>query len=161
MIKLILSIPVFLFFAAHGQINPKPPSEKPVQSAPAVSQSPAVSRNTPPLSISDFGAVGNGSFDNADAIKNAVEYVIAHPQKLIVPIGNFFTSRSIIARNPLAGRFFTLHLEGILSNKSSSNEYLSRITYGSKSGFALGIQLGRSIEIENITILGQYTFPHS
>ena len=161
MIKLILSIPVFLFFAAHGQINPKPPSEKPAQSAPAVSQSPAVTRNTPQLSISDFGAVGNGSFDNADAIKNAVEYVIAHPQKLIVPIGNFFTSRSIIARNPLAGRFFTLHLEGILSNKSSSNEYLSRITYGSKSGFALGIQLGRSIEIENITILGQYSFPHS
>jgi hypothetical protein len=143
--KLILSIPILLFLSTNGQINQKQTNDK----------------NSTQLSISDFGAVGNGRYDNADAIKNAVEYVISHPQKLIVPVGNFYTSHSIIARNPVAGRFFTLHLEGMLSNKSASNEYLSRITYGPKTGFAFGIQLGRSIVIENITILGQYTFPNS
>jgi hypothetical protein len=111
------------------------------------------------LSITDFGAVGNGSHDDADAIQAAIDYVIKNPQPLIVPIGNFIISHSILAQNN--GKYFTLHLSGIFSNKSSSNEYLSKITYIGKSGFAIGVQFGRSIEIENITILGQYTFPQS
>ena len=111
------------------------------------------------LSITDFGAVGNGRYDNADAIMTACNYVIAHPQPLIVPIGNFYTSRPILLQNH--GQFFTIHLSGVLPNKSASNEYLSRITYGGKSGYAFGIQLGRGIVIENLTITGQYTFSNS
>lgn len=111
------------------------------------------------VSITDFGAVGNGSYDNADAFTLAAEYVIAHPQPLIVPIGSFYTSRSILLQNN--GRYFTIHMTGTMPNKSSSNEYLSKIIYGGKSGYAIGIQFGRSILIENITVIGQYTFPNT
>lgn len=111
------------------------------------------------LSFSDFGAAGDGNHDDADAITFACNYVIAHPQTLIAPIGNFYISHPILLQNN--GRFFTIHIAGMLSNKSSSNEYLSKITYGGKSGYAFGIQLGRSVVIENITIIGQYTFPNN
>lgn len=107
-----------------------------------------------------FGAKGDGIHDDADAIQAWCNYAIVHPQPLILPIGNFITSHPILLQNPVAGRFFTLHLSGILSNKSASNEYLSRITYTGRAGYALGIQLGRSIEIENISIIGQYSFPN-
>lgn len=111
------------------------------------------------LSFTDFGAVGDGVHDDADAISAACSYVIAHPQPLIVPVGNFYISHSILLQNN--GRYFTIHLVGLLPNKSSSNEYLSKIIYGGKSGYAIGIQLGRSILIENISIVGQYVFPIS
>lgn len=111
------------------------------------------------ISITDFGAHSGITFDNADALQLAVDYAIKNRIPLTVPLGDFFTSRSILCQNN--GQFFTLHLKGIFSNKSSSNEYLSKIIYTGKSGYALGIQLGRSILIENLTILGQYTLPNS
>lgn len=111
------------------------------------------------LSVLDFGAAGDGIHDDADAITAACDYVIAHPQPLTMPIGNCYISHPIILQNN--GRYFTIHISGLLSNKSSSNEYLSKITYGGKSGFAFGIQFGRSVIIENLTIIGQYTFPNT
>lgn len=111
------------------------------------------------VSFKDFGAAGDGRHDDADAIQAAVDYVIKHPQPLIVEIGNFYISHPIHLQNN--GRYFTIHIAGILPNKSSSDEYLSKITYGGRSGYAFGIQFGRSVEIENITVLGQYTFPYS
>lgn len=111
------------------------------------------------LTVLDFGATGDGIHDDADAILNACNYVIAHPQPLLVPIGNFYISHPILLQNN--GKYFTIRISGLLSNKSSSNEYLSKITCGFKSGYAFGIQFGRSIFIENLTITGQYTFPNS
>lgn len=110
------------------------------------------------LSFADFGAAGDGNHDDADAITNACAYVIAHPQTLIAPIGSFYISHPILLQNN--GRYFTIHISGLLSNKSSSNEYLSKIIYGVRSGYAFGIQFGRSVVIENLTITGQYTFPN-
>lgn len=111
------------------------------------------------LSFTDFGAAGDGRHDDVDAITAACNYVIAHPQPLTVPFGNFYISHSILLQNN--GAYFTIHLAGLLSNKSSSDQYLSKIIYGSKSGYAFGIQFGRSVVIENVTIIGQYTFPNT
>jgi hypothetical protein len=111
------------------------------------------------LSFADFGAAGDGNHDDADAITAACNYVISHPQELIAPIGSFYISHPILLQNN--GRYFTIHISGLLSNKSSSNEYLSKIIYGGKSGYAFGIQFGRSVVIENLTIIGQYTFPNT
>ena len=111
------------------------------------------------LSFSDFGAVGDGRHDDVDAITAACNYVIEHPQPLTVPFGNFYISHSILLHNN--GKYFTIKLSGLLSNKSSSDQYLSKIIYGGRSGYAFGIQYGRSIVIENVTIIGQYTFPNT
>ena len=115
------------------------------------------------VSIKDFGAIGDGIHDDYKAIQTACDYVIKHPAVLIIPVGNYLISHPIVLQNVVNGQyqFFTIHIRGILPNKSASNEYASRITCGFKSGFGIGIQIGRSITIENITIVGQYTFPNS
>ena len=114
------------------------------------------------VSIKDFGAVGDGSHDDYQAIQKACDYVIEHPAILFIPVGNFFISHPITLSKMANGqpRFFTIHIRGMLTNKSTGNEYLSRITCGFKSGYGIGIQFGRGVLIENITLLGQYTFPY-
>ena len=98
--KLILSIPVFLFFAAQGQINPKPPSEKPSQSTPPVSQSPAVNRNTPQLSISDFGAIGAVFLRQPLRERRKTRYVGEHeralPQRPIIGRTGYFIFGNVL-----------------------------------------------------------------
>jgi Pectate lyase superfamily protein len=113
------------------------------------------------ISVKDFGAVGDGKHDDIEALEHARDYVIQHPAVLIMPIGSYFISRPFILQNMVNGQnqFFTVHLKGIFPSKSASLEYLSRIICGYKSGFGIGIQLGRGIIIENITLLGMYTFP--
>lgn len=111
------------------------------------------------LSITDFGAVGNGTYDNSVAIQNAIDYVITHPQKLIVPIGEFAYSKSILAQN--FEKFFTLHIAGVLPSKSASKQYLSIFTYTGRTGYAFGVQLAKGIIIENIFFQGQYRKPES
>jgi hypothetical protein len=115
------------------------------------------------ISIKDFGAVGDGVHDDYKAIQSACDYAIKHPAVVIIPVGNYLISHPIVLQNVVNGQyqFFTIHIRGLLPNKSASNEYISRITCGFKSGFGIGIQMGRGITIENITLLGQYTFPNS
>jgi hypothetical protein len=114
------------------------------------------------ISINDFGAIGDGVTDNWQAIINACNYAIANPTecyKVRVPVGDYHYSKPLLLQNN--GAFCTIKLKGDFNNKSSSNQYLSKLTYTGKSGYAIGIQLGRSIDIRNLTILGQYTFPNS
>jgi hypothetical protein len=115
------------------------------------------------ISVKDFGAVGNGSHDDIGAFELARDYVIQHPATLIIPIGNYFISRPLMLQSIVKGQYqyFTIHMSGIMPNKSASEQYLSKITCGFKSGFGIGMQLGRGIVIENITIVGQYTVPYS
>jgi hypothetical protein len=113
------------------------------------------------VSIIDFGAIAGG-FDNANVFDSAIAWAITHPCVITMPVGAFYTSRPWLWQNIQNGtnRFFTIHLKGQMNNKSSSDEYLTKIIYTGKSGYAIGIQRGRSIVIENITILGQYNFPN-
>jgi hypothetical protein len=118
------------------------------------------------LSVKDYGAKGDGKTDDTQAIQAACDLCIQNPQicsTVRFPVGNYRTSKPIILQNLKNGqyRFFTVRLLGDLSNKAGSNDYLSRITCDYKNGFGLGIQLGRSIEIKNLTILGKYSFPYS
>lgn len=114
------------------------------------------------ISVKDFFAMGDGSSDDYLPIINACNYCIANPKictQVRFPIGNYKTTKSILLQNN--GKYFTIKLTGDVSNKSSSDPYLSKITYTGTGGYAIGIQYGRSVEIENLTILGQYTFPYS
>lgn len=114
------------------------------------------------VNIKDFGAKGDGSTDDHDAILTACNFCIANPSVCTTvrfPIGNYRINEPILLQNK--GKYFTIKLTGDVSNKSSSDGYLSKITYSGLGGYAIGIQYGRSVEIENLTILGQYTFPYS
>lgn len=115
------------------------------------------------ISVLSFGAHAGDAFDNSNAFDLAAAYVIEHPAVLTIPVGNFNISRPWLLQRVVNGanQFFTIHIKGVLSNKSSSNEFLSRITCNYKSGYGIGIELGRGIVIENVTVMGQYAFPYS
>jgi len=114
------------------------------------------------VNIKDFGAKGDGIADDYLSIINACNFCIVNPTvctSVRFPIGSYKISKPILLQNN--GKYFTIKLTGDVSNKSSSDNYLSKIIYTGRNGYAIGIQYGRSIEIENLTILGQYTFPYS
>jgi hypothetical protein len=118
------------------------------------------------INVKDFGAKGNGIADDYLPIQKACDYCILNPticNTVRLPVGNYRTTHSIMLQYSPHGsnQFFTIKLTGDFPNKSASNNYLSRITYDNNQGFAIGVQLGRSIEIANITVLGKYTYPYS
>lgn len=121
--------------------------------------------NTGTVNVKDFGAKGDGIADDYLPIQAACNACIANPSLCVnvrFPVGNYRITRSIVLQNIRNGEysFFTMRLTGDAPAKSASDRWLSRITYDNNNGFAIGIQLGRGITIENLTILGKYQFPY-
>ncbi|HEY8734873.1 MAG TPA: glycosyl hydrolase family 28-related protein, partial [Puia sp.] len=121
--------------------------------------------NTGTINVKDFGAKGDGVADDLIPIQKACNACIAYPAtctSVRLPVGNYRITQPLMLQKIQNGQyaFFTLRLTGDAPNKSASDSWLSRITYDSKSGFAIGVQLGRGITIENITLLGKYQFPY-
>jgi hypothetical protein len=117
------------------------------------------------LSVTDFGARAGG-YDNSTAFKQASDYLIQHPEAgstLYIPAGTFYMSRPWILQNVQSGKwqFFTIKIIGTTDAQSPAGGYGTNIVYTGKTGFAIGIQFGRGIAIENIGISGQYHFPGS
>lgn len=114
------------------------------------------------LTVLDFGAVGDGRHDDIIAFELARDYVITHPNILEVPVGNYYISRPLLLQYLVNGvnKYFTIHMRGVLPNKSASSTFLSNIICGFKSGYGIGMQFGRGIKLENLTITGQYTLPN-
>ena len=113
------------------------------------------------VSVKDFGAKCDGVTDDIVADSTACMYCIQNPQictTVKFPVGSSLISRPLKLQNN--GRYFTIRLVGDVSNKSASGSYLSQIICNFKSSYGIGIQYGRSIEIENISLLGAYTFPN-
>jgi hypothetical protein len=159
----LLVLNLFFFLSVSAQVNKKPPvvlnGMPPYNTASVQTINTRADTLRNDLSITDFGAHSGMLYDNASAFQTAVDYAISHHRILTVPLGDFYISKSILCQNN--GYQFSIWMRGIFSNKSASNEYLSKIIYTGKSGFALGIQMGRGVVIENLTILGQYTFINS
>jgi Pectate lyase superfamily protein len=118
------------------------------------------------INVRDFGAIGDGKHDDYQAIQSAIDYAIQNPSvasSVRFPVANYRITHPLIlelVRNNKR-QYFTVRLFGDLPNKSASNNYLSRITCDFTNGFGIGIQYGRGITIENITLLGKYAFPYS
>jgi hypothetical protein len=117
------------------------------------------------ISVKDFGAKCDGITDDYIADSSACAYCIANPRicsTVSFPIGHSRITKPLLLQHVVGGenKFFTIHLKGALPNKSASDAYLSAIICDFKRGFGLGIELGRGILIENLTILGKYTFPN-
>lgn len=119
--------------------------------------------NTGLISVKDFFAMGDGRSDDYLPIINACNYCIANPKicrEVRFPAGgNYRTTKPFLLQN--AGKYFTITLKGDFSNKSCSDQYTSKIICDYKSGYGIGIQYGRGITIENLTIVGKYSLPVS
>ena len=118
------------------------------------------------VDVRDFGAKWDGVTDDIVADSTACAYCIAHPvmcSTVRFPVGNTVHSRPLLLQNVVNGanQMFSINLKGGLSNKAYLNAYGSTIHYTGKSGFAIGVELGRSIKIENLSIVGQFGFPNS
>lgn len=115
------------------------------------------------LNVRDWFAMGDGTTDDYLPIINACNYCLINPKlcnRVRFPAGySFRTTKPILLQNN--GKYFTTTLSGDFSNKYASDEYLSKIICDYKSGFGIGVQYGRGITIENLTIVGKYTFPYS
>ena len=114
------------------------------------------------VSITDFGAKVDGKTDDFKADSAACAYCIANPKRctgVVFPVGHSRITKPLLLQNN--GQFFTIRLLGLHPAKSASNDYLSVIDCDFKAGYGIGIQLGRGIVIENLSISGKYTFPNS
>jgi hypothetical protein len=119
-----------------------------------------------PPGQTDFSQYADGSKDAYPVIQEACDYCIANPQACVavhLPVGRFRISHPIILEKVVDGKwqFFTLKLNGAAPAKSAGDQYLSRIICDYPDGFAIGIQSGRGVEIENLAITGKYSFPNS
>ncbi len=118
--------------------------------------------NTGSVDIRSFGAKVDGVTDDIIADSTACAFCIANPKtcsEVIFPVGHSRITRPLILQNN--GHFFTIHIKGAYPAKEASDQYLSQIDCDFKAGFGIGIQLGRGIIIENLSIVGKYNFPYT
>jgi hypothetical protein len=114
------------------------------------------------VNVMEFGAKCDGITDDIIADSTACAYCIAHPffcSTVVFPVGHSRISRPLLLQNN--GHYFTIHLKGMLPAKEASDQYLSGLFCDYKSGYGIGIQLGRGVIIENLAITGRYTKPYS
>lgn len=170
---LVMIFPLIPLAQVKSPISPLPPTlfrphplppAAPVQNPPPKTDSliiRIIDTSGSSIDPRSFGAKGDGIADDYLPLLAACNACILYPRnctRVRIPAGyNFRITQSLLLQNN--GQFFTITLGGDCSNKSASNQYLSKITFDAKTGYAIGIQLGRSIRIENITITGQYLFP--
>jgi len=112
----------------------------------------------------DFRKYADGKRDAYPALQAACDYCIAHPEtctSLKLPVGTFRISHPLILQKVENGRwaFFNFSLSGATPAKSAVSSYQTTIICDFRSGFGIGIQFGRGISIQNLNIIGKYTFP--
>jgi hypothetical protein len=118
--------------------------------------------NTGSVDIRSFGAKVDGITDDIIADSTACAFCIANPKtcsEVIFPVGHSRITRPLILSNN--GNQFTIHIKGMYPAKEASDGYLSQIICDYKAGPGIGIINGRGIVIENLSIIGKYTFPYS
>jgi hypothetical protein len=118
------------------------------------------------LNVKDLGAKADGQHDDYLVIQKAIDGAIQNPSlgtSIYFPVGRYRITHPLLLQYVVNGRwqFFTIKLFGDAPAKSASNAYLSSIICDFTDGFAIGIQLGRGVQIENLNFLGRYTFPLS
>lgn len=120
------------------------------------------------MSVRWFGATGNGSTDDSPAINKLVNIIVATSAPAVricyFPTGNYLLNSPIIAARFNSGTnkyaFISIDFIGADPMKSPAT-YTTQILANFTNTFAIGIQYGRNITIENIKFTGAYTLPNS
>jgi len=116
------------------------------------------------LNVRWFGAVGNGGTDDWYALQKGIDYIVDNPaaaRTLYFPPGTYRIGRPlIIARfTGTVYRQASINLLGPASAKDIAVGGAS-IAPAFNNTFAIGIQMGKGVEIKNLGIRGQFTFPN-
>jgi hypothetical protein len=113
------------------------------------------------FSVKWYGAVGNNSTDDTAAIQAAINSCIVAEKISIVrfPYGHYVISQGLVARSTTgAGQpsiFFSLSLLGeVFSYDSGPIGATSAIRCTHVDNFAIGIQRGKGVVVDNLTITG-------
>src|SRR6185312_15060399 len=116
------------------------------------------------LNVRWFGAVGNGAVDDWPALQKAINYVLNQPsaagRTLYFPSGAYrITQPLLIAR--LDGHVYRQSSINLVGPASSRDLGMGAATIETTfdNTFAIGIQSGKGVQIKNLVIRGQFTFP--
>jgi len=116
------------------------------------------------LNVRWFGAVGNGAVDDWPALQKAINYVLNQPsaagRTLYFPSGTYrITQPLLIAR--LDGHVYRQSSINLVGPASSRDLGMGAATIETTfdNTFAIGIQSGKGVQIKNLVIRGQFTFP--
>lgn len=110
-----------------------------------------------------FGAKGNGGTDDWYPLQKAINYILSHPygaRTLYLPPGTYSISRPLIIAK-IEGNVFkqtSINLAGPANSKSLSSGFAT-IAPSFNNSFAIGIQLGKGIQIKDVQIIGRFTLP--
>jgi hypothetical protein len=102
--------------------------------------------------------------DNWQMLQGAIDFCINNPgYELTLESGNYFITRPLIIAKISNGQYqqVSLAIRGSHYAKNTPGQYTANIICVFTYGFGIGIQLGKGVEIRNISIQGQYTFPNS
>ena len=113
-----------------------------------------------------FGASGAGKYHDWHYIQNAIDNVISHPKlprTLYYPEGSYNICQPLILSNFINNGYnmFNINLKGASPSKAAVSSYTSTIIAMFNNKFAIGLQTARTCIMENLTIIGQFSFPFS
>jgi len=114
---------------------------------------------------SDFSAKWFGAGrvkDNSEALQKGINTVLSNSgtmRNFLIPKGVYNYSKSLIIANLYKGQYAgcTIHIYGETSFWDSGNG--TTLKYTSTDGFAIGLQVNKGTEINNLAITGQFKYP--
>ncbi|HVS96266.1 MAG TPA: glycosyl hydrolase family 28-related protein [Puia sp.] len=117
------------------------------------------------LNVRWFGAVGNGATDDWPALQKAIDYVLNQPfaagRTLYFPSGSYRISRPLLIAR-LEGHTYRQSSVNLVGPASSRDlgQGAAILLPAFNNSFAIGIQSGKGVQIKNLVIRGQFTFPN-
>ena len=117
------------------------------------------------LDVRWFGAMGNGGNDDWYALQKGINYIVNNQMSartLYFPPGTYRIGRPLIIAR-LTGTVYrqaSINLLGPANAKDVAVGGASIVTAFNNT-FAIGIQIGKGVEIRNLGIRGQFTFPNT
>lgn len=115
------------------------------------------------LNVRWFGATGNGSTDDWYALQKGIDYIVDHPaaaRTLYFPPGTYRIGRPLIIAR-FTGTVYRQASINLLGPANAKDVAVGGATIFAafNNTFAIGIQVGKGVEIRDLGIRGQFTFP--
>jgi hypothetical protein len=116
------------------------------------------------LNVRWFGATGNGGTDDWYALQKGINYIINNPtaaRTLYFPPGTYRIGRPLIIAR-FTGAVYRQASINLLGPANAKDVAVGGATIvpAFNNTFAIGVQVGKGVEIRNLDIRGQFTFPN-
>lgn len=114
-----------------------------------------------PINVKWFGAKGDGTTDDYAILQAVLDYGVAHQtttNKIYFPAGNYSISAPLIIYK-WTGTAYSQTSIAITGESNYAASPVTQITPTYKNTFAIGIQQGKGVTIQGISIVGKFTVP--